>query len=150
MFPHRATGFLPFKMLYGREAIWFKEISYVLYNCDETYLEAVENHICNIIKIHEMAIKKNRGYQKQMTKNFAKKVTKSAKRDYKVGEIVWVDVRRQMRANQRGMVKWVGPYKTCRVEKGPLYYIKYWTKSLLIKFNIVYPQFIKTFCRKSG
>ena len=46
-----------------------------------------------------MTIKRNREYQKQSTKDFAKKVTKRAKRDYKVGEIVWVDIRRQMRLN---------------------------------------------------
>ena len=92
-------------MLYVRKAIWSEEINTIVYNCDETYLEAVENHISNIIKIHKMAIKKNGGYQKQLTKDFAKKVTKRAKRDYKVRETVWVDIRRQMRANQREMMK---------------------------------------------
>ena len=66
-------------MLYRREAIWSKKIPHVVYNCNKIYLESAENHICNIIKIHKMTIKKNGGYQKQMTKDFAKKVTKRAK-----------------------------------------------------------------------
>ena len=125
MFPHKATGLSLFKILYVREAIWSEEILHFIYDWDETYLKAVENYICNIIKIHKFAIKRNGGYQKRMIEDFAKKVTKGAKRDYKVGETVWVDIRRQMQANQRGIVKWVGLCKVCRVEKGPLYYIKY-------------------------
>ena len=66
-------------------------------------------------------------------------MTKGVKRDYKVEETVWVDVRRQMRANKRGMVKWVGLCKVFRVKEGPFYYIEYWMKGLLMKFNKVYP-----------
>ena len=59
MFPHRAMRYSPFKMLYRREAIWSEELPYIIYNCDETYHEAVGNHIIKRIKINEAAIKKN-------------------------------------------------------------------------------------------
>ena len=57
MFPHRATGYFPFKMFYRREAIWSEELPHIVYNCDETYHEVVENHVTNMMEIYEVAMK---------------------------------------------------------------------------------------------
>ena len=103
----------------GEKPFSTRKYTYIMYDYDETYLEAVENHICNIIEIHKIAIKRNIEYQKQITKDFAQKVTKGAKRDYEVGETVWVDIRRQMRANQRRMMKWVGCARYVELKKDP-------------------------------
>ena len=83
--------------------------------------------------------KKKRRVSKADDKKLCQEGDQKSQENYKVGETVLVDIRRQIRANQRRIMKWVGPCKVCRVEEGPLYYIEYWTEGLLMKFNKVYP-----------
>ena len=45
MVPHRVTGQLPFKMLYGREAVTAEELKYTRYKMDKDYEEAVKKHV---------------------------------------------------------------------------------------------------------
>ena len=59
MFLHKAMRYSPFKMLYGREAIWSKKLPHLIYDCNETYHKAVENHIIKIMEIYKVAIIKN-------------------------------------------------------------------------------------------
>ena len=66
------------------------------------------------------------------------------------GGKVWVDVRRQLRANVLSTLKWVGPCKVFQVDAGPLYYVEYWTEGSLTKFNRVHPQFMRRFRGESG
>ena len=57
-------------MLYGREAIWSEELPHILYDCDETFHEAVESHMIKIMEIHKVAIEKNWEYQQTMKTRF--------------------------------------------------------------------------------
>ena len=63
MFPHKAIRYSLFKMLYGREAIWSEELQHIVYDCNETYYKAIENHVINMMEIHEVAMKRNWEYQ---------------------------------------------------------------------------------------
>ena len=52
MVPSRAIGFLPFKLLYGREGLVPEEISHVEFSTEANYNFAVENRIGQLVKTH--------------------------------------------------------------------------------------------------
>ena len=62
MVPHRGTGFSPFMMVYGREAISPVEVKDVEFGEIEDYDTAIKEHIENMILIHEQATQTNIGY----------------------------------------------------------------------------------------
>ena len=76
-----------------------------MYNCDDTYHEAVTNHVERIIEIHEVAMKKNWEYQQKMKEQFEHKVVRTLGQKYDVKELVWVDVHRQSCVSKKEIVK---------------------------------------------
>ena len=70
MVPHRTTGFLPFVLLYGREAITPYEIPFTWYDSEEQYQDALSSHIEKMFELHERAFFKNRKYQMKMKETF--------------------------------------------------------------------------------
>ena len=53
MVPHRATGFLPFVLLFGREAITPYGILFTWYNSEEQYQNAHSSHIEKMFELHK-------------------------------------------------------------------------------------------------
>ena len=95
--PHRATGFSPFVLHYGHEAVTPYEIPFTRYNSEEQYQEALSSHIKKIFEIHQGAFLSNRRYQVKMKDTFNKK--KVGCRDvnkFHTGELVWFNVQRWM------------------------------------------------------
>ena len=111
----------------------------MMYNYDESYYKTIENHVVNIINIHEQALAKNIQYTAKLKKIFIQKKDniKNAL-NYELGNVVWVDVRQQSKAKKSGKIKWIGPYTICKVDEGLMYYIEYKTEGLFIKFQKVY------------
>ena len=62
MVPHRATGFSPFVLLYGCEAVMPYEIPFTRYDSEEQYQEALSSHIKKMFEIHQGAFFSNRRY----------------------------------------------------------------------------------------
>ena len=52
---HRATGFSPFVLIYGCEAVTPYEIPFTRYNSEEQYQEALSSHIEKMFEIHQEA-----------------------------------------------------------------------------------------------
>ena len=59
MVPHESTGFSPFLMEYGQEAIMPEEIPHMTYLSNEDYETAVGKHIGRMLAINEKAREKN-------------------------------------------------------------------------------------------
>ena len=60
MVPHESTGFSPFLMKYGREAIMHEEIPHMTYLSNEDYKTAVGKHIGRMLAINKKAKEKTR------------------------------------------------------------------------------------------
>ena len=59
MVPHESTGFLPFLMMYGWEAVMPEEIPHMTYLLIKDYETAVGKHIGRLLAINEKAREKN-------------------------------------------------------------------------------------------
>ena len=93
MVPHRATGFSPFVLLYGCEAITPYEIPFTRYTSEELYQDALSSHIKKMFEIHKGAFFSNRRYQLKMKETFEKK--KVGRKDvdkFQTGELLWFNV----------------------------------------------------------
>ena len=89
MVPHRATGFSPFVLLYGREAITPYEIPFTRYASEELYQDALSSHIEKMFEIHTGAFLSNRRYQLKMKETFdKKKVGRKDVDEFQTGELV--------------------------------------------------------------
>ena len=60
---HKRTGFSPFLMMYGQEAIMPEEIPHVTYLSNKNYETAVENHIGRMLAINKKLKRKTRKVQ---------------------------------------------------------------------------------------
>ena len=95
MVPHRATGFSPFVLLYGREAITPYEIPFTRYALEEQYQDALSSHILKMFELHQGAFLSNRRYQMKMKETFDKKKVGCKEVDkFEIGELVWFKVQR--------------------------------------------------------
>ena len=93
MVPSRATGFLPFKLLYGREGLVPDEISHVEFSTEDDYNLAVENHIEQLVETHNQAMSNDRSYHEKMKLAFdKKKVGKRLVTNFILGDHVWMDI----------------------------------------------------------
>ena len=73
MVPSCATGFLPFKLLYGQEGLVPDEISHVEFSTEADYNLAVENHIEQLVKTHNQAMSNDKQYHEKMKLAFKRK-----------------------------------------------------------------------------
>ena len=76
MVPHESTGFSPFLMMYGREAIMPEEIPYMTYLSNEDYETAVGKHIGRMLAINEKAREKNQESVQRSKEYFDRKYVK--------------------------------------------------------------------------
>ena len=67
---HRATGFLPFVLLYGCEAITPYGILFTRYASKEQYQYTLSSQILKMFELHQGAFLSKRRYQMKMKKNF--------------------------------------------------------------------------------
>ena len=89
MVPHRATGFSPFVLLYGCEAITPYEIPFTRYTLKEQYQDALSSHILKMFELHQGAFLSIRRYQKKMKETFDKKKVGCKEVDkFQTGELV--------------------------------------------------------------
>ena len=70
MVPHCATGFSPFVLLYGCEAVTPYEVPFTRYTPEEQYQDALSSHIEKMFEIHKGAFFSNPKYQLKMKKIF--------------------------------------------------------------------------------
>ena len=97
MVPHRNTGFSPFVLLYGCEAVTPYEIPFTRYTLEEQYHEALSSHIKKMFEIHHGAFFSNRRYQVKMKNTFDKKKVGCKDVDkFQIGEHVWIKAQGQM------------------------------------------------------
>ena len=73
MVPHGPTGFSPFVLLHGCEAITPYIIPFTRYALEELYQDALSSHIKKMFEIQKGAFISNRHYQLKMKKTFEKK-----------------------------------------------------------------------------
>ena len=63
MVPHCATGFSPFVLLYGFEAVTPYKVLFTRYTSEEQYQDTLSSHIEKMFEIHKGAFFSNRKYQ---------------------------------------------------------------------------------------
>ena len=147
MFPHRATGFSPFVLLYGCEAVTPYEIPFTRYNSEEQYQEALSSHIKKMFEIHQGAFLSNRQYQVKMKDTFdKKKVGRKDVNKFQIGELVWFGVQRRLPDMKYNKAKWAAPCKVVSMSKGGLFELSYEVNGEFIKYDCIHPQFLKRFC----
>lgn len=149
MVPHRATGFSPFVLLYGCEAITPYEIPFTRYTSEELYQDALSSNIKKMFEIHTGAFLSNRRYQLKMKETFDKK--KVGRKDvdkFQTGELVWFNVQRWMPDMKYNKSKWIGPCKVFSVLDGGLFELLYEVNSKFIKYDLIHPHFLKQFCEE--
>ena len=78
MVPHESTGFSPFLIVYGRDAIMPEEIPHMTYLSNEDYKTAVEKHIRRMLAINEKAKEKNQESVRRSKEYFNRKYVKKA------------------------------------------------------------------------
>ena len=147
MVPHRATGFSPFVLLYGHEAITPYEIPSTRYASEELYQDALSSHIKKMFEIYTGAFLTNRRYQLKMKETFDKK--KVGRKDvdkFQTGELVWFNVQRRMPDMKYNKAKWIGPCKVVSVLDRGLFELSYEVNGEFSKYNRIHPQFLKRFC----
>ena len=97
MVPHRATGFSPFVLFYGFEAITLYKILFTRYALEEKYQDTLGSQILKMFELHEGAFLSNRSYQTKMKETFdKKKVGRKEVDESQIGELVWFNVQRRM------------------------------------------------------
>ena len=89
MVPHCATGFSPFVLLYGCEAVTPYEVLFTRYTSDEHYQDTLSSCIEKMFKIHKRAFFSNHKYQlkRKKTSNL-KKVGKKEVAKFQIRELV--------------------------------------------------------------
>ena len=146
MVPHRGTGFSPFMMLYGREAITAEEVPYVEYSCDGDYDQALQEHVIKLWNIHEKARATGKLYA-QRTKAYydRKRVGSKVVELFNIDDLVWIDLRRVEPTKRKGGIKWLGPCVITEITPGPLYNLKYFDDVETKKYTRIHPQFLKLY-----
>ena len=145
--PHSATGFSPFVLLYGCEAITPYEIPFTRYALEELYQDGLSSHIKKMFEIHTGAFLSNRRYQLKMKETFDKKKVGLKDVDkFQTGELVWFNVQRRMPDMKYNKAKWIGPCKVVSVLDGGLFKLSYEVNGKFIKYNRIHPQLLKRFC----
>ena len=147
MVPHRATGFLPFVLLYGCEAITPYKIPFTRYASEELYQDALSSHIKKMFEIHTGAFLSNRRYQLKMKETFdKKKVGRKDVDEFQTGELLWFNLQRRMPDMKYNKAKWIGPCKVVSVSDKGLFKLSYEVNGEFIKYDRIHPQFLKRFC----
>lgn len=60
---HKATGFSPFQLLYGRDTLMPDKLPFTEYKSNEDYEQALNSHIETMIATNRKAMEKNQLYQ---------------------------------------------------------------------------------------
>ena len=147
MVSHCATGFSPFVLLYGCEAVTPYEVPFTRYTSEEQYQDALSSHIEKMFEIHKGAFFSNCKYQLKMKKTFdLKKVGKKEVTKSQIGELVWLNVQRQIPDIKYNKAKWVGPCKIVSMSRGGLFELLYKVNNKYVKYDCIHPHFLKRFC----
>ena len=96
--PHESTGFSPFLMMYGWEAIMPEEIPHMTYLTNEDYKTAVGKHIKRMLAINDKAKEKKQESVRRSKEYFNREyVKKTSPHDFLVGDIVLMNIKKRIR-----------------------------------------------------
>ena len=145
MVSSRATGFLLFKLLYGREGLVPDEIFHVEFSTEADYNLTVENHIEQLVETHNQAMSNDRQYYKKINLAFDKKMGKHLVTNFILGDQVWMDIIHYVKTKGKGGVKWIGPCLITWVHPKPLFDVSYQKETSELLYQCVSPQFLKVY-----
>ena len=146
MVPSYATGFSPFKLLYGREGLVPDEISHVEFSTEADFDILVENHIEQLVETHNQAMSNDRNYHERMKLAFdKKKVGKRLVINFILGDHVQMDIRQYVITKGKGGFKWICPCFITLVNSGPLFDVSYHMETSKLSYQCVSPQFLKVY-----
>ena len=125
MVPHRATGFSPFVLLYGCEAITPYEIPFTRYDSEEQYQEALSSHVEKMFELHKRAFFSNRKYQMKMKETFNRRKVHKEIVEFQIGIFCVVQYTKKNPWYEINKAKWVGPCKIVLISNGSLFELAY-------------------------
>ena len=122
-----------------------EEVDSSTYTNWDSYQEAVESHAKLIWELHADA--RNRSSAVQHVRQ-AKENARNRHRmndDFWLGDLVWYDHRRTLKAVRRGLQRWIGPFRIVAITPGPNYTLRGIEGNLGQEIVRVHPQFVKSF-----
>ena len=149
MVPHESTGFSPFLMMYGWEAIMPEETPHMTYLSNEDYETVVDKHIGRMLAINEKAGEKNQECVQRSKEYFDRKyVKKVSPHNFVVGDIVLMNIKKRIRDIKNVDVSWIGPCTMVYERPGKLFDVEYNCEGKVTKYLRVQPEFLKLYVRK--
>ena len=73
-------------------------------------------------------------------------VVKNEVTEFKIGELVWLNVQRWIPDMKYNIAEWVGPCKIVFMSRRGLFELSYKVNNEFVKFDCIHPQFLKRFC----
>ena len=145
LMPHSATGFSPFRMMYGREATTSTEIGRSHYVPNTSYGQAVKDHAKEMDSLFEQARSRAQAVREVRAAVQHAKMGTRGHPPYQVGDLVWYDQRRKERHRRRGLQRWIGPFRVAAVTPGPNYVLRGVGQATGEVLERVHPSFLKPF-----
>lgn len=145
LMPHSTTGFSPFKMIYGREALLSDEVGLSQFQNWESCEEAVEAHGKLIWEMYAQARSKAQMVRCVRQSKWNARNRFRMNPMFKVGDLVWFDHRRMLKTTRRGLQRWIGPFRISGVSPGPNFQLRGVGEVVGRELTRVHPQFLKPF-----
>ena len=121
-----------------------EEIDHTVYASNSNYEKAVAGHIANFLNLQDVVSKCNEEKILKFWEYFDRKyVKKLGVHLFAVGNVVLMNIKKQIKDIKNVGVRWIGPCTVVYERLGKLFDIEYKCKGQVLKYLRVHPKFLK-------